>query len=40
MSFDVQNQPQNIIEIALESPNLTSLVAALTAADGDLVDVL
>ena len=33
-------QPQNIVEIALESPNLTSLVAALTAADGDLVDVL
>ena len=33
-------QPQNIVEIALASPNLTSLVAALTAADGDLVNVL
>ena len=33
-------QPQNIVEIALETPNLTSLVAALTAADGDLVTVL
>ncbi len=33
-------QPQNIVEIALETPNLTSLVAALTTADGDLVTVL
>ena len=33
-------QPQNIVEIALESPNLTSLVAALSAADGDLVNIL
>ena len=33
-------QPQNIVEIALQSPNLTSLVAALQAADGGLVDVL
>ena len=36
----VTTQPQNIVEIALETPNLTSLVAALTAADGDLVTVL
>lgn len=28
------------MEIALESPSLTSLVAALSAADGDLVNVL
>ena len=28
----VTTQPQNIVEIALETPNLTSLVAALTAA--------
>ena len=33
-------QPQNIVEIALDSPDLSSLVAALTAADGDLVNVL
>ena len=33
-------QPQNIVEIALDSPNLSSLVAALSAADGDLVNVL
>ena len=36
----VTTQPQNIVEIALETPSLTSLVAALTAADGDLVTVL
>ena len=36
----VTTQPQNIVEIALETPDLTSLVAALTAADGDLVTVL
>ena len=36
----VTTQPQNIVEIALETPNLTSLVAARTAADGDLVTVL
>ena len=36
----VTTQPQNIVEISLETPNLTSLVAALTAADGDLVTVL
>ena len=36
----VTTQPQNIVEIALETPNLTSLVAALTTADGDLVTVL
>ena len=36
----VTTQPQNIVEIALETPNLTSLVAALSAADGDLVTVL
>ena len=28
------------MKIALETPNLTSLVAALSAADGDLVTVL
>lgn len=33
-------QPQNIVEIALESPSLSSLVAALSAADGGLVEVL
>ena len=33
-------QAQNIVEIALASPNLSSLVAALSAADGDLVNVL
>lgn len=31
---------QNIVEIALQTPELTSLVAALQAADGDLVNVL
>jgi len=31
---------KNIVEIALETPELTSLVAALSAADGDLVNVL
>ena len=31
---------QNIVEIALASPELTSLVAALQAADGDLVTLL
>lgn len=30
----------NIVEIALETPELTSLVAALSRADGDLVNVL
>ncbi len=33
-------QESNIVEIALETPELTTLVAALTAADGDLVNVL
>jgi uncharacterized surface protein with fasciclin (FAS1) repeats len=37
---DNTTQPKNIVEIALETPNLSSLVAALTAADGGLVDVL
>ncbi|WP_136481374.1 fasciclin domain-containing protein [Cognatitamlana onchidii] len=32
--------PKNIVEIALETPELTALVAALQAADGNLVDVL
>lgn len=32
--------PENIVEIALETPDLSSLVAALQAADGDLVTVL
>ena len=31
---------QNIVEIALGNPQLTSLVAALQAADGDLVSIL
>jgi len=31
---------QNIVELALATPELTSLVAALQAADGDLVNVL
>jgi transforming growth factor-beta-induced protein len=31
---------KNIVEIALETPELTALVAALSAADGDLVNVL
>ncbi len=31
---------QNIVEIALETPELANLVAALQAADGDLVNVL
>lgn len=33
-------QEKNIVEIALETPELASLVAALSAADGDLVNVL
>jgi transforming growth factor-beta-induced protein len=33
-------QESNIVQIALETPELTTLVAALTAADGDLVNVL
>ncbi|MCX7551709.1 fasciclin domain-containing protein [Xanthomarina sp. F2636L] len=33
-------QEQNIVEIALETPELSSLVAALSRADGDLVTVL
>ncbi|WP_298759015.1 fasciclin domain-containing protein [uncultured Psychroserpens sp.] len=33
-------QPMNIVEIALGNSDLTSLVAALQAADGDLVNVL
>jgi len=33
-------QQQTIVEIALDTPELTSLVAALTRADGDLVNVL
>lgn len=33
-------QEQNIVEIALATPELSSLVAALTRADGDLVNVL
>jgi uncharacterized surface protein with fasciclin (FAS1) repeats len=43
---DVATQPtptpqqDNIVEIALDSPELTSLVAALSRADGDLVNVL
>lgn len=32
--------PLNIVEIASANPNLSSLVAALQAADGDLVNVL
>ncbi len=35
----VETQP-NIVEIALATPELTSLVAALQAADGNLVEVL
>ncbi|MCK8479606.1 fasciclin domain-containing protein [Psychroserpens algicola] len=35
----IQN-PLNIVEIASANPNLSSLVAALQAADGDLVTVL
>lgn len=31
---------KNIVEIALETPELTALVSALQAADGDLVNVL
>jgi len=31
---------KNIVELALETPELTSLVAALAVADGDLVNVL
>lgn len=33
-------QEKNIVELALETSELSSLVAALTAADGDLVNVL
>lgn len=33
-------QPMNIVETALATPQLSSLVAALQAADGDLVNVL
>ena len=36
----VTPQEKNIVELALETPELTSLVAALTAADGNLVNVL
>lgn len=36
----VSTQEKNIVEIALETPELASLVAALSAADGDLVNVL
>ncbi|MEC3907713.1 fasciclin domain-containing protein [Tamlana sp. 2201CG12-4] len=32
--------PLNIVELALASPNLSNLVAALQAADGDLLNVL
>lgn len=32
--------PKNIVELALETPELTVLVQALTAADGNLVDLL
>lgn len=32
--------PKNIVELALETPELTALVAALQAADGNLVNVL
>ena len=37
---NVTTQEKNIVELALETPELTSLVAALNAADGDLVNVL
>lgn len=33
-------QPMNIVETAIATPDLSSLVAALKAADGDLVNVL
>ena len=36
----MQPQPMNIVEIASSNPDLTSLVAALQAADGNLVNVL
>jgi transforming growth factor-beta-induced protein len=32
--------PSNIVEIALDTPDLSNLVAALSVADGNLVDVL
>ena len=32
--------PSNIVEIAMDTPDLSNLVAALSAADGNLVDVL
>jgi len=36
----INPQPMNIVEIASSNSDLTSLVAALQAADGDLVNVL
>lgn len=36
----MQPQPLNIVETALATPSLSSLVAALQAADGDLITVL
>ncbi|WP_282122233.1 fasciclin domain-containing protein [Algibacter mikhailovii] len=36
----VPEGPKNIVELALETPELTALVLALQAADGDLVNVL
>ena len=36
----VDNSPQTIVDIALETPQLSTLVQALQAADGDLVSVL
>ena len=39
-SGDITPTPDNIVEIAVANDNLTSLVAALQAADGDLVNVL
>ncbi|PNQ73967.1 adhesin [Hanstruepera neustonica] len=38
--FNPTPQQQNIVEIALDTPELSTLVAALTRADGNLVDVL
>ena len=32
--------PSNIVEIAMDTPDLSNLVAALSVADGNLVDVL
>ncbi len=34
------NDDPNIVEVALETPELASLVLALQAADGDLVNLL